>query len=217
MLKEFDCLGVGDEQGQGSESCGTDGKAFSHSSGGVSDSIQTIRDLADAGGKMGHLRDTAGVVRDGTVGVDRNGNACCREHADGCKRDAVEAAGEVGADNADTDQNDRNCSGLHAYRDTAYDSGRGTCFGLLRDLSDEAIVTGGIDLGNNADDQADDESENDGKSFPEGVEEIPAHCKRADDHDDGGGIAACLQCFVRVGILIALDEEASQNGGRDAQ
>ena len=63
LLKEPDCLGVGDEQGQGSESCGTDGKAFSHSSGGVSDSIQTIRDLADAGGKMGHLRDRRGRRR----------------------------------------------------------------------------------------------------------------------------------------------------------
>ena len=94
---------------------------------------------------------------------------------------------------------------------------RGAGLGLLRDLLDETIVTGSVDLGHDTDDQTDDQSEDDGEGLLHGTEEIPAQPKRADDHDDSGGIAACFQGLVGVGIFVAFYKEASQNGSRDAQ
>ena len=69
-------LGTRDEsakQGQGDECGGANGKALPDGGGRVSSSVQRVGTLADILSHAGHLGDAAGVVGDGSIGV--NGQA----------------------------------------------------------------------------------------------------------------------------------------------
>ena len=80
------------EQGEGGEGGGADGEALGYGGGGVAERVEGIGDFADRGVEFGHLGDTAGVVGDGPVGVNRDHHAGGGQHADGGHGDAVDAA-----------------------------------------------------------------------------------------------------------------------------
>ena len=74
---------------------GTDGKPFARRGCGVSERIERIGAFADALVHAGHLRDTARIVRDRTVGVRRKRNSERGEHSD--RRDAYAEQPHFGA------------------------------------------------------------------------------------------------------------------------
>ena len=106
---------VRNEQCQSCQSCGTDGKTFTHSSCCVTNCIQLICDLTDALIQTGHLGDTAGVVGDRTVSVNCNGDSCCGKHAYCRKSDTVKAGKLVSNKDTYADQDDRELL-WNAYR-----------------------------------------------------------------------------------------------------
>ncbi len=79
------------EQGQGGECRGTDGETLGDRCGGVAERVERVGHLPHRRVESGHLGDTAGVVGDRAVGVDRDDDAGRREHADGRDGDAVDA------------------------------------------------------------------------------------------------------------------------------
>ena len=84
-------FGIGGVKCQRRQRGRTDGEALPDRSRRVSESIQTVRDPAGLGSQPAHLRDSAGVVGDRAVGVDRHRDANRSEHSDGRDPDPVQA------------------------------------------------------------------------------------------------------------------------------
>ena len=135
----LDFLHVGGDQGQSGEGCAANGKSFACGSCGVAKGVQSIRALAHRLLQTRHLRDTAGVVSDGAVGVSGQGDAQSGEHAHSRQGDAVEppggldeTAGEsVGCHDAHGDDDDGNGCGQHAQAQAPDDDGGGAGLGFV--------------------------------------------------------------------------------------
>ena len=111
---QSDRLRIGDEQRERGQRRRADGKALADGCGRVAHGIEPVGDRAHGRVQTGHLRNAAGVVRNGTVGVHGNGDAGGREHADGRERYAVQARRDERAADGQTDEQDRNQRGFHA-------------------------------------------------------------------------------------------------------
>ena len=173
--------------------------------------------LADMGSKAAHLGDAAGVGGDGAVGVDRDGDAGGCKHTDGCKRDAVEITGDgVGDVDANGYQNYGNPSTHHADGNAGDNGGSGAGLGLSGDALDGFIIVGGVDLGDEADDKADDKSCDYRKSVVYLAEEGVAEHDGQHRDNDGGNVGAHLERLMRVGVILAAHKEGCNNGTEDA-
>ena len=79
-------------EGQGHEGGGADGEALADGGCGVAGGVQGVCAAAHLGAEERHLRDAAGVVRDGAEAVDGQAAGKRGEHAQGGQGDAVEVA-----------------------------------------------------------------------------------------------------------------------------
>ena len=122
-LLQADDLLVGAEHGQGGQGGRTDGEALADGRGGVAHGVELVGARPHFLAQAGHLADAAGVVGDGTVGVDGQLDAGGREHAQGRDGDAVEAGELVGDQDHDAQHDDRQGGGLHAQTQAADDVG----------------------------------------------------------------------------------------------
>ena len=164
-----------------------------------------------------HLGDAAGVIGDGAVGVDGDGDAGGGEHADGGEGDAVEVAGDgIGYIDADADEDDGHPCAHHADGDAADDGGGGAGLGLARDALDGCIVLGGIDLGDEADGHAADDAGDDGPEELHPAVTLLAEEEGRDDHQGRGQIGAGVEDLVRIAVFDALDHHHAEDGGHDA-
>ena len=213
---ELNLGSVGDEESQSGESGGADCKALAHCGGGVADCVKLVGNLADAGVKTAHLGDTAGVIGDGAVCVNGDGDAGGGKHTDGCKSDTVEVIGDlVGNEDADGDKDDGNPCAHHADRNTGDDGGGGAGLGLGCDALDGIVIIGGVDLGDKADHQTYDKTGNDGQRIVNLVEEYIAQDDGQNRNDGCGDIGAGLERLVRVGVILPADKEGRDDGGED--
>ena len=210
------CLSEGNEQSKCGQSCRADREALAHCCGGVADCVELVGDLTHGVVKAAHLCDAAGIVGDGAVSINRDGDAGGGEHADCCKSNAVQACKLVSKEDAYADENDGNPGGHHADCGAGDDGGCGTCLGLLSDLLNELVVAGGVDLGDDTDDKADDQTGNDRNSGTVAVEHDLAEDDGCDNNKKGGNIRAHLQCLVGVGAFLAANKESSDNGCENA-
>ena len=110
------------------------------------------------------------------------------------------------------DQQNGNGGGHHANGNAADDGGGSAGLGLLGDLLHGLIIAGGVDLGDNTDDEAHDQARNDGDGLRHTAEEGIAQNQGQDHHNGGGHIGAHLQGLVGIGVFIAADKEAADNG-----
>ena len=155
------CLCEGDEQCEGGQSGGADSEALAHCCGGVADCIELVGDLTDGVVETAHLGDTAGVVGDRTVSVDRNGDTGGGEHTDCCKCDTVEVGALVGNKDSNANQNDGDPGGHHADCNAGDDGRSRTGLGLMCNLLNGLVIAGGVDLGDDADDETDSKTGDD--------------------------------------------------------
>ena len=101
---EADLVRIGDKQGESGERRGPDGKALAHCGRRIADCVELIRNLTYMGIQTAHLGDTAGVVSDGTVGVNRDGDSGGGQHADRSQRNAVQVVRDtIGDIDSDAD------------------------------------------------------------------------------------------------------------------
>ena len=208
---------IGDEQGQGGEGGGADGKALAYCGGGVAHGIQLVRYLPDAAVQPAHLGNAAGVVGNGAVGVHRHGDAGGGEHAHGGQGYAVEVAGDaIGYIDAHADEHYGHPGAAHAHRHAADYGGGGAGLGLAGNALYAAEVLRGVDLGDKADDQAHHQAGGYGPAVVHAAEKQLAEDKGGNSHYDRGHIGAHFQGLVGVGPLFAPDEEGGDYGGQDA-
>ena len=100
------CLCIGHKQGQGGQRRRTDGKPLTDGSGGVAHGIQLIGDFTHGFVQSGHLRDSACIVRNGSVGVNGNRDSCGGKHPHSCQGNSVKSHKAVGYKDADAHQKD---------------------------------------------------------------------------------------------------------------
>jgi hypothetical protein len=87
------------EQRQRHQRRGADGEAFADGGRGVARGVERVRPLPDPVRHAGHLRDAAGVVADGPVGVDGEPRGDGAQHPQRRQRDAVHGRqAEAGVD-----------------------------------------------------------------------------------------------------------------------
>ena len=209
------CLSEGYKQCKCGQSSRADSEALAHCSGGVADSVELIGDLTHGVVKAAHFGDTAGVVGDRTVSVNCNGDAGGGKHTDCCECDAVKACEPVSKEDAYADKQDGYPSGHHADCGTGNDGGSRTGLGLLSDLLNELVVAGGVDLGDNADNETDNEAGDDCDSAAHAAEHRLAEDEGSNNDEKCGNIRAHLKSLVGVRAFLTADEEGCDNGSKN--
>jgi hypothetical protein len=99
----FERMRVVGEEHQRRQTGRTDGIALGHRLGRVADRIQRIGDVTHRLRQTRHFGDTAGVVGDRTVSVERDDDAGHRQHRGCGNRDAVQAGQRIGDIDRGTD------------------------------------------------------------------------------------------------------------------
>ena len=208
-------LGIADEEGQGGQGGGADGKALAHGGGGVAHCVQLIGNVPHILRQAAHLGNAACVVGNRPVGVHGHGDAGGAQHPHGGQGDAIQSADPVGEVDAHADQQNGNHGRAHPHRHAADDGGGRAGLGLLGNALDRGVIPRGIDLRHDTDQQADDQSGDDRQGLMEAVEKQLAEHQRGGYHQPGGDIGAHLQGGVGVGIVPAPDEEGGDHAGAD--
>ena len=152
-------LGVRGEQDQCGQARRTDGVSLGHGLGRVADRIERVRDLTDFLGQLGHLRDAAGVVRDRTIGVDRDDDPGHGKHRGRRDRDAVQTTEAIAQKNAGGDHHDRQRSSHHADGLARDDVGRMARDRGLRDQVHRPVRGLGEELCDGDDQHRDDDAD----------------------------------------------------------
>ena len=166
--------------------------------------------------KAAHLRDAAGVVGDRTVSVNGDGDAGGGEHADCRESDTVKAGKLICKENAYADEDDGYPGGHHADCGAGDDGGSRARLGLLGDLLNELVIAGGIDLGYDTDNEADDEAGNDSNRGTVAAQHELAEDDGCDDDEKSGNVRAHLERLVGVCAFLAAHEEGCDNGSKNA-
>ena len=141
-------VGVVGEKHQRSQTGRADGVAFGDGFGGVAHRVQRIGDVAHAGRKFGHFGDTAGVVGDGAVGVERDHDAGHAQHGGGGNGNAVQAAQVKGAVDGGAHKQHRPCGGAHGHAQAGDDVGAVAGGGGLGNVLHRGVLGAGVVLGN---------------------------------------------------------------------
>ena len=159
----------GTEEGESDEAGRADGEALADSSGGVASSVESISSFTDFSDKVGHLGDSTGVVRDGAIAVNGEGNGEASEHANGGECDSVHGSELEGDEHSDCEAEDGDDAGEVAERETVDDVGGTAVFAGLSELLSGSVLLRGVVLGHEANGEAGPESKDDANvAFPSG-------------------------------------------------
>ena len=209
-------MGVCCEQGQGGEGGRTDGESLAHGGGGVSDGVELVSDLAYFLGKMAHLGDAAGVVGNGTVGVNAQGHSGDGKHAHGGAGDAVQAAEIVADEGGGADENHRDHRGFHADGHSGENDRGRAGLGGFGDVLDRRVVAGGVDFSNETDEHAHTHTGENGQEEAEFPEHGEGDEESAGNHDAAGDEGSHTEGGSGVSAVLHLHESGSGNGGKNA-
>ena len=159
----------GTEESEGNEAGRADGEALADSSGGVSSSVESVSDLTDALVKVGHLSDTASVVRDGSISVDGEGNGEAAEHTNGSEGNSVHGSPVEGEEDGDGEADNRDDVGEVSKSKTLDDVGGSVELAGLGELLSGSVGVGGVVLSGDSNDETGPETEGDAaEDFPSG-------------------------------------------------
>ena len=151
-VREIGVVGVhgpgdeGAEEGHADEGGGADGEALADSGGGVTGRVEGVGLLPEELSEGAHFGDAAGVVGDGSVGVDGETDRERGEHPEGGEADAEHAehlVREVGDEREDDGGED---AGEVAEGETVDDVGGGTSLTGLGDSLCGAVGVTGVVL-----------------------------------------------------------------------
>jgi len=166
------CDGVGNtgnegtEESEGNEAGGSDGETLADSGGSVTSGIEVISVLTDLFIEVGHLSDTTGIVRDGSVAVNGEGNGKAAEHANGSKSNTVHASELKGDEDGDGEAEDGDNAGKVTEGKTVDDVGGGTVLASFSELTSGCVLFGGVVLSDEANEKTGPETHDDADVAP---------------------------------------------------
>ena len=165
-----------------------------------------------------HLCNAAGVVGDGTVGINSNRDAGGGQHTDGGQCDAVQVVRyTVRNPDPNADQQNRHPGTHHADGNAADDGGGGTGFGLVCNALDGIIISGGVYFRHVSNDKAHDNAGDDRQGIEKAAKETQAQRNGNNRHNTGRHIRAHLQRRMGVGVVLAAHKEGGNDAGRNAK
>ncbi|EPY22773.1 inorganic pyrophosphatase, partial [Strigomonas culicis] len=194
-LRDRHARHVGAVQRERDERRGADREALADGGSRVAGRVERVRDLADLVAHVGHLCNTAGVIRDGAVGVDGERDGHGREDAERSEGVAVEVAHAVGHIDGDAHGEDRRHDGQVAEGEAVDDVRRRARLARLGDLLHRAVRVGREVLRRVANEEAGPEA------AEHAHESAPARRLRRADREGGGERE--------------LRQEGNHDGGRD--
>jgi len=115
----------------------------------VSQGIQTISDFPCLFTKTTHLCDAAGVIGDGTIGINRHGDPDSGKHPYSRYADSIQPGKCVSKDNSNGNEDYRGHGTLHPYGKTGNNVRGRSCFGCINNA--HYGIAAGVVLGNQTD------------------------------------------------------------------
>ena len=149
------------EEGKSDEAGRANGEALTDGSGGVASSVKSIGALTDGWVEVGHLSNTAGVVRDRTIAVNGEGDGEAAKHANGSESDTIHGSDIVGDEDGDGKAENGDDGGEVAEGKTVDDLRGGTVIARLSELQGGGVLLGGVVLGDQANEETGPEAEDD--------------------------------------------------------
>ena len=224
----------GTEEGEGNEAGGSNGETLADSGGGVACGIESISSLTDDRFEVAHLSDSTGVVGDGAIAVNGEGNGEAAEHANSGKGNSVHGSELEGNKHGDGKAEDGDDAREVTKGETVDDVGGASEFASLSKLLGRSVFFGGVVFSDEADSETGPETKHDaGVALPSGGVEFVSsehdvgtlereHVNGRDDHDaheNGGNPQLDLQGSLNVvGFNVGeelADERGNDSDGRD--
>ena len=219
----------GTEEGEGNEAGGSDGETLANSGGSVTSGIEVISVFTDLFIEVGHLSNTTGIVRDGSVAVNGEGDGKAAEHANGSKSNTVHGSELEGNKDGDGEAEDGDNAGKVTEGETVNNVGGGTVLASFSELTSGCVLFGGVVLGDEADEKTGPETHDDADvALPLGsfvqnsgecnVERLGEHEDSGDHHSghkNGGNPQLDLKLSLNV-FSLDVSEELADEGGEDS-
>jgi len=222
---------TGDEGSEKSESdkgSGSNGETFTDSGGGVTSGIELISGFSNVFLEVGHLGDTSGIIGDGTVSVNGEGDGEASEHTDGRKGNSVHGGEVEGNEDGGTEADDWDDVGHVSESESLDDIGSGSEFTRLGKVLGGAVFVGGVVLSGGTDNHTGPESHHDAAvKFPvsgmvSNTTEFHIHGDGehvhggddADGHEHGGDDQLVEELGINFGLH--LGEELADEGDDEA-
>jgi len=221
---DLDSVGLSDsgdegtEEGEGDKGSGSNGESFTDSGSGVTGGIELVSGFTDRFLEVGHLGNTSGVIGDGTVSVNGEGDGEASEHTNGRKGNSVHGGEVEGNEDGGTEADNWDDVGHVSEGESLDDIGSGSVFARLGEVLDGAVMVGGVVLSGGSNDHTGPESHHDATvKFPVGgvvdnsseghIHGDGEHVHGGDDgngHEDGGD----NELVEELGINFLLESSA---------
>ena len=176
-------MGVVGKQHQRCQTGRTDGIAFGNRLGGVTHCVQRISNGAHRFRHVRHFGDTASVIRDRTISIERDNNASHRQHGRRGNRDTIQTAQCIRHQNRHTYGEHRISRRFHRHTQTGDDVGAMTRRRSLRNVLHRFEIGAGVILGD-VDHQSSENDTDDGTTHHRHMHgfwhELPGHESKAD-------------------------------------
>ena len=216
-------LCISGEQCQCGQSCGTDSKTFTDSSGGVTYGVKFVSDFTNFVGEFGHFCDTTSVVSDRTISVYCYGQTSGGEHTNCSQGDTKQAHlgvlsaahGEEGKDYTDADEYHRQEAGIHTYSQTGDDGGCRTSFRLLSDFLNRTVISRSVNFGDFTDSQTANQTRSDGNESSHATEDGGRQVPSSSNYKDTTNIGAVVKSSLRIGGFAVTSKYYADDGSND--
>jgi len=142
---------VGTEEGKTNEASRSDGETLADGGSGVTSGVEGVSDVADFGGKLGHLGDTTGVVTHGAVHINGKAGGEVGKHTEGSKSHTEHVEEHERHPHDDGEKSDGDDGGLVTEGKTVDDVGGGTGLARLSDLAGGGVGVRGEVLSDETD------------------------------------------------------------------
>ena len=162
-----------------------------------------------------HFCDTTCVIGDRAVSVNRYSDTCCCQHTYCGQSDTIQTT--YGVCNVDTyaDQDDGDSCGFHTYSQTGNDCGCRACFGLVCNLLNGFVITGGVDFCDDTDNLTNDQTCDNCDGSLHVAKAGFGQNHRYNRNQNCCCIGACLQSLVRVCVFVTLNKECTDDGSQN--
>ena len=216
-------VSISREQSQCSQCSRADSKAFTDSSGGVTNGVQFISDFTNFVRQFRHFCDTASVISDRTISVNSYSQTSGGQHTNSSQCDTEQAIARIlsaahaeeGQDYTYADEYHRQEGGVHAYSQTRNDGGSRTSFRLNCDLFNRCIISRGVDFGDFTNQQTNNQTGSNSNECSHVTEDGGGQIVSSSNNDDTTNIGTLVQSCLRISGFAVTSIHNTNDGSND--